>query len=140
MRRLVELAAKFPKPTAEFLIFVDYADDVYDSVAETATVELREVMSIADKQTREHAADNLMNTIVERLAPQFEGRGKARSLAHIARHRSVVRQRILDRQGPHRRSRRHRHSHPIAVRSVRYAGARVGAQRGETQILGASGC
>ena len=44
-----ELAAKFPKPIAEFPIFVDYSDDVYAAVAESATVELSEVMSIADK-------------------------------------------------------------------------------------------
>ena len=71
-----ELAAKFPKQIAEFPVFVDYADDVYAAVEETATVELSEVISIADKQTREQAADTLKSKIVERLAPQFEGREK----------------------------------------------------------------
>ena len=43
---------RFPKQIAEFPVFVDYADDVYAAVEETATVELSEVISIADKQTR----------------------------------------------------------------------------------------
>ncbi|HZA73985.1 MAG TPA: polyribonucleotide nucleotidyltransferase, partial [Propionibacteriaceae bacterium] len=40
-----ELAAKFPKETAEFPLFLDYQDDVYAAVADAATVELSEVMS-----------------------------------------------------------------------------------------------
>ncbi|HZL75201.1 MAG TPA: polyribonucleotide nucleotidyltransferase, partial [Propionibacteriaceae bacterium] len=134
-----ELAAKFPKPTAKFPIFVDYADDVYDSVAETATVELSEVMSIADKQTREHAADNLKNTIVERLAPQFEGREKEISGAYRALTKKLVRQRILtDRVRIDGRG----------VTDIRTLSCEVGVvprvhgsalfQRGETQILGVS--
>ena len=134
-----ELAAKFPKPTAKFPIFVDYADDVYDSVAETATVELSEVMSIADKQTREHAADNLKNTIVERLAPQFEGREKEISGAYRGLTKKLVRQRILtDRVRIDGRG----------VTDIRTLSCEVGVvprvhgsalfQRGETQILGVS--
>jgi polyribonucleotide nucleotidyltransferase len=134
-----ELAAKFPKPTAEFPIFVDYADDVYDAVAETATVELSEVMSIADKQAREHAADNLKNTIVERLAPQFEGREKEITGAYRALTKKLVRQRILtDRIRIDGRG----------VTDIRTLSCEVGVvprvhgsalfQRGETQILGVS--
>ncbi len=134
-----ELAAKFPKPTAEFPIFVDYADDVYDSVAETATVDLSEVMSIADKQTREHAADNLKSTIVERLAPQFEGREKEITGAYRALTKKLVRQRILtDRVRIDGRG----------VTDIRTLSCEVGVvprvhgsalfQRGETQILGVS--
>jgi polyribonucleotide nucleotidyltransferase len=134
-----ELAAKFPKPTAEFPIFVDYADDVYDAVAETASGELSEVMSIADKQMREHAADNLKNTIVERLAPQFEGREKEITGAYRALTKKLVRQRILtDRIRIDGRG----------VTDIRTLSCEVGVvprvhgsalfQRGETQILGVS--
>jgi polyribonucleotide nucleotidyltransferase len=134
-----ELAAKFPKPTAEFPIFVDYADDVYDAVAETASVELSEVMSIADKQAREHAADNLKNTIVERLASQFEGREKEITGAYRALTKKLVRQRILtDRIRIDGRG----------VTDIRTLSCEVGVvprvhgsalfQRGETQILGVS--
>ena len=134
-----ELAAKFPKPTAEFPIFVDYADDVYDAVAEAASVELSEVMSIADKQTRELAADTLKTKIFERLAPQFEGREKEITGAYRALTKKLVRQRILtdkvriDGRG---------------VTDIRTLAAEVGVvprvhgsalfQRGETQILGVS--
>jgi polyribonucleotide nucleotidyltransferase len=134
-----ELAAKFPKPIADFPIFVDYNDDAYAAVAESATAELSEVMSIADKQTREHAADTLKSTIVERLAPQFEGREKEIAGAYRALTKKLVRQRILtdkiriDGRG---------------VTDIRTLAAEVGVvprvhgsalfQRGETQILGIS--
>jgi polyribonucleotide nucleotidyltransferase len=134
-----ELAAKFSKPIAEFPVFLDYADDVYAAVAEAATVELSEVMSIADKPTREQAADTLKTKIVERLAPQFEGREKEISGAYRALTKKLVRQRILtdkiriDGRG---------------VTDIRTLSAEVGVvprvhgsalfQRGETQILGVS--
>jgi polyribonucleotide nucleotidyltransferase len=134
-----ELAAKLPKPITDFPIFVDYTDDVYAAVAETATVELSEVMSIADKPTREQAADALKSTIVERLAPQFEGREKEITGAYRALTKKLVRQRILtdkiriDGRG---------------VTDIRTLAAEVGVvprvhgsalfQRGETQILGVS--
>ena len=111
---------------------------MYAAVEETATVELSEVMSIADKQTREQAADNLKNKIVERLAPQFEGREKEIS-AYRALTKKLVRQRILtdkvriDGRG---------------VTDIRTLSCEVGVvprvhgsalfQRGETQILGVS--
>ncbi|HEX6757571.1 MAG TPA: polyribonucleotide nucleotidyltransferase [Propionibacteriaceae bacterium] len=134
-----ELAAKFPKQIAEFPVFVDYADDVYAAVEETATVELSEVISIADKQTREQAADTLKSKIVERLAPQFEGREKEITGAYRALTKKLVRQRILtdkiriDGRG---------------ATDIRTLSCEVGVvprvhgsalfQRGETQILGVS--
>jgi polyribonucleotide nucleotidyltransferase len=135
-----ELAAKFAKkPIADFPIFLDYADDVYEAVAETATAELSEVMSIADKQTREQSTDTLKNTIVERLASRFEGREKEITGAYRALTKKLVRQRILtdkiriDGRG---------------VTDIRTLSCEVGVvprvhgsalfQRGETQILGVS--
>ena len=134
-----ELAAKFPKPIAEFPVFVDYTDDVYAAVAESATAELSEVMSIADKPTREQAADTLKSKLLERLGPQFEGREKEITGAYRALTKKLVRQRILtdkiriDGRG---------------VTDIRTLAAEVGVvprvhgsalfQRGETQILGVS--
>ena len=134
-----ELAAKFEKPVADFPIFLDYADDVYEVVAETATGELTDVMSIADKQTREHATETLKNTVVERLASRFEGREKEITGAYRALTKKLVRQRILtdkiriDGRG---------------VTDIRTLSCEVGVvprvhgsalfQRGETQILGVS--
>jgi polyribonucleotide nucleotidyltransferase len=134
-----ELAARFEKPVTEFPIFLDYADDVYEAVAETATAELNEVMSIADKQTREQASDTLKNTVVERLGGRFEGREKEIVGAYRALTKKLVRQRILtdkiriDGRG---------------VTDIRTLSCEVGVvprvhgsalfQRGETQILGVS--
>jgi polyribonucleotide nucleotidyltransferase len=134
-----ELAAKFPKPVADFPIFLDYADDVYEAVAETATGELSDVMSIADKQAREHATERLKNTVVERLASRFEGREKEITGAYRGLTKKLVRQRILtdkiriDGRG---------------VTDIRTLSCEVGVvprvhgsalfQRGETQILGVS--
>jgi polyribonucleotide nucleotidyltransferase len=134
-----ELAAKFEKPVADFPIFLDYADDVYEAVAETATAELSDVMSIADKQAREHATETLKNTVVERLAWRFDGREKEITGAYRALTKKLVRQRILtdkiriDGRG---------------ITDIRTLSCEVGVvprvhgsalfQRGETQILGVS--
>jgi len=135
----VELAEKFPKPIADFPVFVDYSDDVYAAVAETATAELTEVMSIADKHSREQAADGLKNAIVERLAPQFEGREKEITGAYRALTKKVVRQRILTDQV---------RIDGRGITEIRTLSCEVGVvprvhgsalfQRGETQILGIS--
>jgi polyribonucleotide nucleotidyltransferase len=135
----IELAAKFPKPVADFPIFLDYSDDVYEAVAETATAELSDVLSIADKQAREQASDTLKNTLVERLAGQFEGREKEIVGAFRGLTKKLIRQRILtdkvriDGRG---------------LTDIRTLSAEVGVvprvhgsalfQRGETQILGIS--
>ena len=134
-----ELAAKFPKPTAEFPIFLDYADDVYAAVADTATGELSSVMSIADKQDREEATDALKARVVEQLAGSFEGREKEIGGAFRALTKKLVRQKILtDRVRIDGRG----------VSDIRTLSAEVGVvprvhgsalfQRGETQILGIS--
>jgi polyribonucleotide nucleotidyltransferase len=135
----VELAAKFPKPVADFPIFLDYSDDVYDAVADAATGELGEVLSIADKQTREQASDALKTTTVERLGARFDGREKEIVGAFRALTKKLIRQRILtdkiriDGRG---------------ITDIRTLSAEVGVvprvhgsalfQRGETQILGIS--
>src|SRR6478735_4926464 len=71
-----ELVAKFPKDTAEFPIFLDYQEDVYAAVADAATAELSQVMSIADKHDRETSTEVLKDKIKSQLADQFEGRDK----------------------------------------------------------------
>ena len=135
----VELAAKFEKPVVDFPVFLDYAEDVYGALAETATAELSEVMSIADKQAREQASDRLKSSVVERLAPRFEGREKEIVGAYRALTKKLIRQRILtDRIRIDGRG----------VTDIRTLSAEVGVvprvhgsalfQRGETQILGVS--
>jgi polyribonucleotide nucleotidyltransferase len=134
-----ELAAKFPKETAEFPLFLDYQDDVYAAVADAATVELSEVMSIADKQAREEATDALKTKIVTALAPSFEGREKEISGAYRGLTKKLVRQKILTQKV---------RIDGRGVSDIRTLSAEVGVlprvhgsalfQRGETQILGVS--
>ncbi|MGI8459911.1 MAG: polyribonucleotide nucleotidyltransferase [Propionibacteriaceae bacterium] len=134
-----ELAAKFPKTTVEFPIFLDYQDDVYAAVESAASAELSAVMQIADKQERESSTDSLKDKVKAELADQFEGRDKEISGAFRALTKKLVRQRVLkdkiriDGRG---------------VSDIRTLSAEVGViprvhgsalfQRGETQILGVS--
>jgi polyribonucleotide nucleotidyltransferase len=132
-----ELAARFPKNTAEFPIFLDYSDEVYDAVSATVTAELTEVMSIGDKHRREEETDALRGRLLEQLGGQFEGREKELIGAYRALTKKVVRQRILrDRVRIDGRG----------LSDIRILSAEVGVvprvhgsalfQRGETQILG----
>jgi len=133
-----ELVAKLPtKATAQFPIFLDYQDDVYARVAEVATDELSQVMSIADKQTREESTEVLKDKIKSDLAAEFEGREKEITGAYRALTKKLVRQKILtekvriDGRG---------------LADIRTLSAEVAVvprvhgsalfQRGETQILG----
>jgi polyribonucleotide nucleotidyltransferase len=132
-----ELAAKFPKPTAEFPVFLDYQDDVYDAVAAAGTDELARVMSIADKHAREEQTDALRQRLVEQLALEFEGREKEIAGAFRGLTKKVVRQRILT---------EHVRIDGRGLTDIRTLSAEVGVvprvhgsalfQRGETQILG----
>jgi polyribonucleotide nucleotidyltransferase len=132
-----ELAARFPKATADFPIFVDYTDEVYEAVAEAVTGELSEIMSIADKHTREERSDALREKLLGQLAGQFEGREGQIISAYRAVTKKVVRQRILREQI---------RIDGRGLTDIRTLSAEVGVvprvhgsalfQRGETQILG----
>jgi polyribonucleotide nucleotidyltransferase len=134
-----ELAAKFPKPTAQLPVFLDYEDDVYAAVAQYASDELAAVMTIGDKAERESATEDLKDKVKGHLAEEFEGREKEVSGAFRALTKKLVRQRVLkdkvriDGRG---------------LADIRTLSAEVGVvprvhgsalfQRGETQILGIS--
>ncbi|MDK1360353.1 polyribonucleotide nucleotidyltransferase [Arthrobacter sp. zg-Y1219] len=90
-----DLAARAAKPTVEFPIFLDYQDDVYEAVEAAAADKLAKVFSIADKQERDIAADELKDEVTASLAEKFEGREKELSAAFRSVTKQVVRQRIL---------------------------------------------
>lgn len=133
----VELAAQFPKDTAEFPIFLDYQDDVYAAVEEAAKAELSQVMTIADKQERETSTEVLKDKIVAELAPRFpereaEIKGAYRSLTKKIVRKKIITEKVrIDGRG---------------LTDIRTLSAEVGVvprvhgsslfQRGETQILG----
>ncbi|NNG19589.1 polyribonucleotide nucleotidyltransferase [Naumannella sp. ID2617S] len=133
----VELAAQFPKDTADFPVFKDYQDDVYAAVEAEAGERVKQAMQIAGKEERNEATHGIRQEVTAKLAEQFEGREKEISGALKALTKKVVRHRTLtdkvriDGRG---------------VADIRTLSAEVGViprvhgsalfQRGETQILG----
>jgi polyribonucleotide nucleotidyltransferase len=133
---LAEVAAK---PTAEFPVFLDYQDDVFEAVTQDAEAELAQALQIAGKQERETEVDRIKAATVEKLSERFEGREGEISAAYRSLNKKLVRQRILrdkvriDGRG---------------LTDIRPLSAEVGVlprvhgsalfERGETQILGVS--
>ena len=101
------------RTTAEFPIFLDYQDDVYAAVADAATAELSQVMSIADKQDREESTEVLKDKIKSQLAGRVRGsrEGDHRRLPGADQEARPAED--PHRQGAHRRPRADRH--PDAV-------------------------
>jgi polyribonucleotide nucleotidyltransferase len=137
-----ELADAAAKPVREFPLFLDYQDDAYELVEQSAGQRLAEVMSIAGKQEREESTDALLAEVTAELGGEgkaLEGREKEISGAFRALTKKVVRQRILT-EGVRIDGR--------GLRDIRQLSAEVDVlprvhgsalfQRGETQILGVS--
>ena len=132
-----ELAREAAKPIQEFPVFLDYEDDVYDAVEAAAKADLVSAMTIADKQERELRVDELKESVLEKVAPQFEGREKEVGAAFRSVNKQVVRERVL---------RDHVRIDGRGLADIRPLHAEVGViprvhgsalfERGETQILG----
>jgi polyribonucleotide nucleotidyltransferase len=126
-----------PAAAADFPIFVDYAEDVYDAVAGAVSDELAKALTIAGKHEREAEQDRVKGIAIERLAGQFEGREKEISGAFRSLTKKLVRERII-RDGMRIDGR--------GITDIRPLAAEVGVlprvhgsalfERGETQILG----
>jgi polyribonucleotide nucleotidyltransferase len=126
-----------PASTAEFPVFADYADDVYEAVAKAVSDELAKALTIAGKHDREAEQDRVKALAQERLAGQFEGREKEISAAFRSLTKKLVRERII-RDGLRIDGR--------GLTDIRPLAAEVGVlprvhgsalfERGETQILG----
>jgi polyribonucleotide nucleotidyltransferase len=128
-----------PSSTAQFPVFVDYGDDVYEAVAASVSDELAKALTIAGKQERAAEEDRVKSLAVERLAEKFEGREKEISAALRSLTKKLVRQRIIN-DGLRIDGR--------GLTDIRPLAAEVGVlprvhgsalfERGETQILGVS--
>ncbi|MET9272685.1 polyribonucleotide nucleotidyltransferase [Kribbella sp. NPDC003557] len=132
-----DLAGRAAKPTAEFPVFPDYADDAFAAVEAAASEELAQALTIAGKHEREDATDAVKAATVDKLAADFEGREKELSAAFRSLTKKLVRQRVLtekvriDGRG---------------LTDIRPLKAQIGVlprvhgsalfERGETQILG----
>src|SRR5262247_3457680 len=85
------IAAQAAKETAEFPVFADYGQDVYDAVAAAVSDELGKALTIASKQDREAETDRVKALAADRLAERFEGREKEISAAFRALTKKLVR-------------------------------------------------
>ncbi|NAZ75031.1 polyribonucleotide nucleotidyltransferase [Kineococcus sp. T13] len=90
-----EVAAKAAKPTAEFPVFLDYQDDVFQAVLEATSADLTAALAIGGKQERESRIDEIKAGVKAQLAETFAGRDKEVSAAYRAVQKKLVRQRIL---------------------------------------------
>ncbi|MGV0805269.1 polyribonucleotide nucleotidyltransferase [Mycolicibacterium setense] len=131
------LAEKAAKEIAEYPLFPDYADDVYDAVAAVATEALGEALTIAGKHERDDRTNEIKVEVLERLADQFAGREKEIGAAYRSLTKKLVRQRILT---------DHFRIDGRGVTDIRALSAEVAIiprahgsalfERGETQIMG----
>jgi polyribonucleotide nucleotidyltransferase len=132
-----QLADQAAKPTAEYPVFLDYAEDVYDAVAAEVSSELAQALTIAAKQEREAETDRVKALAQEKLAEQFEGRESEISAAFRSLTKKLVRERVL-RDGIRIDGRGLTDIRPLSAQThvlPRVHGSAL-FERGETQILG----
>ena len=136
-QRLAAEVAGDGHPTAEYPVFIDYAEDVYEAVAREVTGELAQALTIAGKHDREAETDRVKALAKEKLAEQFEGREKEISAAFRSLTKKLVRERIIS-DGVRIDGRGLTDIRPLA--SLTHVLPRVHGsalfERGETQILG----
>jgi polyribonucleotide nucleotidyltransferase len=126
-----------PASTAQFPVFLDYEDDVFEAVSAAVTDELAKALTIAGKQERAAEEDRVKVLAKERLAEKFEGREKEISAALRSLTKKLVRQRVVN-DGLRIDGRGLTDIRPLSAEvSVlpRVHGSAL-FERGETQILG----
>ena len=122
---------------AEYPVFVDYAEDVYEAVAREVSEELATTLTIAGKHEREAETDRVKALAQAKLAEPFEGREKEISAAFRALTKKLVRERIIS-EGLRIDGRGLTDIRPLAAMThvlPRVHGSAL-FERGETQILG----
>ncbi|WP_333894876.1 polyribonucleotide nucleotidyltransferase [Mycolicibacterium gadium] len=131
------LAEKAAKPTADYPVFPDYQDDVFESVSAVATDELSKALTIAGKEERDDRTNEIKVEVLDRLADQYAGREKEIGAAFRSLTKKLVRQRILT---------DHFRIDGRGITDIRALSAEVAVvprahgsalfERGETQIMG----
>jgi polyribonucleotide nucleotidyltransferase len=132
-----ELAAVAAKPTREFPVFLDYQDDAFAAVEQSASAELAQALTIAGKQERDTETSRISDQVAEKLAAEFEGREKEIGAAFRAVTKKLVRERILRdkvRMDGRTPTDIRRLSAEVGVIPLTHGSALF--ERGETQILG----
>jgi polyribonucleotide nucleotidyltransferase len=124
---------------AEYPVFADYTEDVYEAVAREVSDELGKALSIAGKHDREAETDRVKALAVEKLGEAWEGREKEISAAFRSLTKKLVRERII-RDGVRIDGRGLTDIRPLSAEVhvlPRVHGSAL-FERGETQILGAT--
>ncbi|WP_037304355.1 polyribonucleotide nucleotidyltransferase [Amycolatopsis orientalis] len=137
-QQLAELAAK---PTGEFPVFLAYEQDALDAVAAIATDDLANALTIAGKQDRDNATDQVKAAVLEKIGlgegEAFQGREKEIGAAFKALSKKIMRKRVLtDKIRMDGRGLTDIRSLAAEVAVIPRAHGSALFERGETQILG----
>ncbi|MFK0244800.1 polyribonucleotide nucleotidyltransferase [Amycolatopsis azurea] len=137
-QELAELAAK---PTGEFPVFLAYEQDAFDAVAAIATDDLANALTIAGKQDRDNATDQVKAAVLEKVGlgegEAFQGREKEIGAAFKALSKKIMRKRVLtDKIRMDGRGLTDIRSLAAEVAVIPRAHGSALFERGETQILG----
>jgi polyribonucleotide nucleotidyltransferase len=136
-RAQADLAKSAAKPVAEFPVFLDYQDDVYEAVSAEVGDALVQALTIADKHDREARLDELKEQAKQAVGPRFEGRENEISPAYRSLTKKHVRQRILrDKVRIDGRGLADIRTLSAEVEVLPRVHGSALFQRGETQILG----
>ncbi|GAA4985531.1 polyribonucleotide nucleotidyltransferase [Yinghuangia aomiensis] len=132
-----QVAEKAAKETADYPVFLDYQDDVFEALAAAVSDELAAALTIAGKQDRENEIDRVKDIAADKLLPQFEGREKEIGGAFRALTKKLVRQRVLrDKVRIDGRGLSDIRTLSAEVEVVPRVHGSALFERGETQILG----
>jgi polyribonucleotide nucleotidyltransferase len=133
-QQLADVAAK---PTRAYPTYPAYQPDVFEAVSATATDDLAQALAIGGKQEREARLDEVKLAVLDKVAPQFEGREKEIGAAFRGLNKKLVRRRILTDQ-IRIDGRGITDIRPLSaeVEVVPRAHGSALFERGETQILG----
>ncbi|MEU0467364.1 polyribonucleotide nucleotidyltransferase [Amycolatopsis sp. NPDC006131] len=136
-----KLADAAAKPTGDFPVFPAYQQDAYDAVAAIASEDLAKALTIAGKQERETATDEVKAAVLAKVGlgegEAFEGRDKEIGAAFRALTKKLIRQRILrDKVRIDGRGLTDIRQLAAEVAIIPRAHGSALFERGETQILG----
>ncbi|WP_116040881.1 polyribonucleotide nucleotidyltransferase [Amycolatopsis palatopharyngis] len=137
-QKLADVAAK---PTADFPTFPAYQPDAYEAVAAIATDDLTKALTIAGKQDRDTATDEVKADVLAKVGigegEAFAGREKEIAAAFRSLTKQLIRQRILrDKVRIDGRGLTDIRQLAAEVAVIPRAHGSALFERGETQILG----
>ena len=124
------------KDTIEFVLFVDYGDDVYERVVAVGADRLEAANAITTKSERNAALDEATDAVVDELAAEFPEREREIRAAARSYTKKIVRKRIVE-EGVRIDGRGPTDIRPLSAEVGLLPTAHGSAlfQRGDTQVL-----